>query len=63
MKLPGIETILEDVQGMQEDLNTRLDRIADLLSELLAVQKGQAQAAQEFAAALNGINTIDKETL
>jgi ABC-type transporter Mla subunit MlaD len=63
MKLPGLETILEDVKEMQNDLNTRLDRIADLLAELLAVQKVQAQAAQEFATALNGINTTNKEVL
>lgn len=63
IKLPGLETILEDVKEMQNDLNARLDRIADLLAELLAVQKEQAQAAQEFAAALHGINTTNKEVL
>jgi hypothetical protein len=37
MHLPGLDKILDDVKDMQGDLNTRLDRLAELLEEILVV--------------------------
>jgi hypothetical protein len=44
VKLPGqdlVETILADVKEMQVDLNERLDTIADLLRDLIEIQRNK----------------------
>ena len=41
MKIPGLDTVLDDVKDMQGDLNTRLDLIAEKLDTLIEIMRNK----------------------